>query len=67
MMKVCGVDNHNNTKHFVFPGKHIRYLTVDKGSEGIEDKFFIKVLGFRDRIRIDSKTFDTMRTALESV
>jgi hypothetical protein len=64
-MDLIGVDNVDNKKHFVFPVKHIRYITVEK--ETSTPKYYVKVLGFRDRISISEEMFNEVRTAMESL
>jgi len=64
-MKLCGIDNADDTRHFDIPMKSIRYLTVEKSSNDNPDRFFLKAVGFRDRISIKQETYKEIVEHLE--
>lgn len=57
-MKMCGIDNYDDSRHFDFPMKSIRYVCVEKSQNPErDDMFYLKAVGFRDRIRITEQTY----------
>ena len=66
-MELCGFENLAGTKKFDFPVKQLRYAVIEKQKdrEGVvTERFFVKALGFKDRIEVSVETHKVVIDAL---
>ena len=62
-MKMIGIDNIANDRHFDIPIKFIRYSVVETRNDVA--KFYVKSLGFKDRIEVTQETYKLVIDVLE--
>jgi len=65
-MGLAGIDNVDNTKHFVVPTNTLRYLMVKRNTGRSKDNYFVKVFGMQQKIEITKEMFEELRKAMES-